>query len=174
VRGTGPIPMAERGGGMDGESWLSRFLGLGRRGGTRRLKLATTSGGECRLSVGCAFFFCQVRFCKVKTTKKNRLTPGARVGIVYRGIDIAEVYFSHKAIDLDMVLTEKESREDKVHLVAGRSSRIATGGRYWGGHARRAAPAARRRYVRLGDPSESYGGSLNAREAWKSNAIGIF
>jgi hypothetical protein len=54
VRGTGPIPIAERGGGIDGGSWVSRFLGFGRRGGTRRLKLATTSGGEWRLRVGWA------------------------------------------------------------------------------------------------------------------------
>ena len=54
VRGTGPTPMAERGGGMVGGSWVSRFRGLGRRGGTRRLKLATTSGGEWRLRVGWA------------------------------------------------------------------------------------------------------------------------
>lgn len=53
-RGTGPGPMAERGGGMVGDSCVSRFLGFGRRGGTRRLKLATTSGGEWRLRVGCA------------------------------------------------------------------------------------------------------------------------
>lgn len=46
VRGTGPLPIAVRGGGIVGGSWVSRFLGLGRRGGTRRLKLATTSGGE--------------------------------------------------------------------------------------------------------------------------------
>jgi len=45
-RGRGPAPMAERGGGMVGDSWVSRFRGFGRRGGTRRLKLATTSGGE--------------------------------------------------------------------------------------------------------------------------------
>ena len=52
VSGTGPTPMAERGGGMEGGSWVSRFLGFGRRGGTRRLKFATTSGGEWRLRVG--------------------------------------------------------------------------------------------------------------------------
>jgi hypothetical protein len=122
VKRTEPIPMAERSGGIDGESWVWCFLGLRRRGGRRRLKLATTSGGECRLSVGCAFFFAKSDFAKSKRPKKNRLTPGARVRIVYRGIGIARVYFSHKAIDLDMVLTEKESREDKVHLVAGRGS----------------------------------------------------
>ena len=53
-RGTCPTPMAERGGGMVGASCVSRFLGFGRRGGTRRLKLATTSGGEWRLRVGWA------------------------------------------------------------------------------------------------------------------------
>jgi hypothetical protein len=54
VRGIGPKPIAERGGGIEGESCVSRFLGLGRRGGTRRLKLATTSGGEWRFRVGWA------------------------------------------------------------------------------------------------------------------------
>jgi hypothetical protein len=35
-------------------SLMSLLLrGFGSRGGTRRLKLATTSGGELRLSVGC-------------------------------------------------------------------------------------------------------------------------
>ena len=31
-----------------------RFLGFGKRGGTRRLKFATTSGGEFLFKVGCA------------------------------------------------------------------------------------------------------------------------
>ena len=44
--GTGAIPMAERGGGSVATSLESRFRGLGRRGGTRRLKFATTSGDE--------------------------------------------------------------------------------------------------------------------------------
>lgn len=50
------MPIADRGEGIETEtrSWASRFLGFGRRGGTRRLKLATTSGGERRLSVGWA------------------------------------------------------------------------------------------------------------------------
>lgn len=55
--GTGMlIPIADRGAGMltDIDSCGSRFLGLGSRGGTRRLKLATTSAGECLFSVGCA------------------------------------------------------------------------------------------------------------------------
>ena len=62
MRGTGPIP-EERGGGIEVVSWTSRLRGLGRRGGTRRLKLATTSGGEWRLRVGCA---------DLKNRNKNR------------------------------------------------------------------------------------------------------
>jgi hypothetical protein len=54
VRGT-PLPTADRGGtipllGSPIASGL--FLGFGRRGGTRLLKLATTSGGEFLSSVG--------------------------------------------------------------------------------------------------------------------------
>ena len=39
---------------MASKAGSGRLRGLGRRGGTRRLKFATTSGGECLLSVGCA------------------------------------------------------------------------------------------------------------------------
>lgn len=49
-----PMPLAERGGGMECCSMSARFLGFGRRGGTRRLKLATTSDGEERFKVGWA------------------------------------------------------------------------------------------------------------------------
>ena len=49
--GMGPVLIVEGGGGIWGTSGL--FLrGFGRRGGTRRLKFATTSGGEWRLRVG--------------------------------------------------------------------------------------------------------------------------
>ena len=55
ARETGAIvPTADRGPFNGDVSILSRLRGLGRRGGTRRLKLATVSGGEWRLSVGCA------------------------------------------------------------------------------------------------------------------------
>ena len=51
----GFIPTADLGGGMGGTStFASRLRGFGRRGGTRRLKLATTSAGEWRLRVGWA------------------------------------------------------------------------------------------------------------------------
>ena len=60
-------PPAERGALSAPRSWIpptaaaaaaaaasARFLAFGRRGGTRRLKLATTSGEECRFRVGWA------------------------------------------------------------------------------------------------------------------------
>jgi hypothetical protein len=51
--GMGARPTALRGCRL-GWTSASRFFDLGMRGGTRRLKLATTSGGEWRLRVGCA------------------------------------------------------------------------------------------------------------------------
>ena len=97
VKATGPTPMAERGGGMVGGSCVSRFLGFGRRGGTRRLKLATTSGGEWRLRVGWAGGCVRRR----KGLRRcGGLTPCACIGIIDGWVNVAEVHFAHEAINL--------------------------------------------------------------------------
>lgn len=59
MRLSGICMCAERGGGICDSSGSGLFRGLGRRGGTRRLKLATTSGGEWRFRVGWAIFYLQ-------------------------------------------------------------------------------------------------------------------
>ena len=107
VRGTVPIPIAERGGGIEGGSWLSRFLGFGRRGGTRRLKFATTSGGEWRLRVGWAS-------CRQSHGWKEWdrvLTPSTRVGIVNCGIDVPQVNLAQETIDLKYIRGERRKVE---------------------------------------------------------------
>lgn len=55
---------------MASKAGSARLRGLGRRGGTRRLKLATTSGGECRLRVGCAG---RARIALGREEKKRRI-----------------------------------------------------------------------------------------------------
>lgn len=92
------MPIEVRGGGIVGASWVSRFRGFGRRGGTRRLKFATTSGGECLLRVGWAKRL--FRLCVGGKGVAQRLTPSARVWVVDGGIDVAQVDFAHEAVNL--------------------------------------------------------------------------
>lgn len=81
-----------------GCSWVSRLRGLGRRGGTRRLKLATTSGGEWRLSVGWAGRQSQQE--KEREENGRGHTPGTGVGIINGRVDVAQINLAHESIDL--------------------------------------------------------------------------
>jgi hypothetical protein len=51
--------------------------------------------------------------------KKIAPTPSARVGVIYGGIDVAEVYFSHKTIYLLRKLTQS-FREEEPHTFSCR------------------------------------------------------
>ena len=92
---------------MGTSTFASRFLGFGKRGGTRRLKLATVSAGEWRLRVGCAVFFREEEIEK-KSDELERaclmigcgLTPGTRVGIIDGGVDVAQIDLAHETVDL--------------------------------------------------------------------------
>jgi hypothetical protein len=101
--------MADRGGGIETEtrSCPSRFLGFGRRGGTRRLKLATTSGAEWRLSVGCAKGI-PVSASELKI--KIKLTPGTSIWVIDSRIDVAKIDLPHESIYLET--KEKKRRHN--------------------------------------------------------------
>ena len=99
--GRWPMPIADRGGGMVGMSVLtSRLRGFGRRGGTRRLKFATTSGGEWRFRVGWAGMNGTISSSQAVELLGDMLTPCACVGVVDGGVDVAKVYFAHEAVYL--------------------------------------------------------------------------
>lgn len=74
------------------------------------MKFATTSGGECRFSVGCAVcvWICYPNGwrwwvvndrCHCHMLNQG-LTPSARVGVINGGINVTQVNFAHEAIDL--------------------------------------------------------------------------
>ena len=121
------------------------------------MKLATTSGGECLFNVGWAVKHQNVREFGAGTDRICRRTPGARVGVVDRGVDVPKVDLAHEAIDLPhkqvRVARKQNARalmsaltegSDDLRLIAGRSWQNATGGKRWGGHGERVALAALR------------------------------
>jgi len=84
-----------------------RFLGLGRRGGTLRLKLATTSGGEWRLRVGLAK---DEGGQEMAVEIKGEPTPSRCVGVVDGGVDVTKIDFAHETINLDKMGNEDEEQ----------------------------------------------------------------
>ena len=86
---------------------MSLLFGFGKRGGTRRLKLATTSGGECRVRVGWAEngVGTSVKNGRCDRANKNvtTLTPGAGIRIVDGWVDVSQIDFTHETIDLKRI-----------------------------------------------------------------------